>query len=245
MTEFIKKPNLPERKVKKIICGTDDSKILKFFEKEEIDVISIAPNINVDNAVSRHADMFALHLGENKVIIDKAQKELYNALISLGMDVLVTEKEIYGIYPGDVGLNFALFGDFAVGNFKFADKVLPENINSAEMINVRQGYAKCSILIVNKNTIITDDESIHRKVVEKGINSLLISKGDVFLEGHEYGFIGGASGKLSDDTVVFFGNIEFHRDYKLIKAFLGKNNCKFVCTDDGKLRDIGGFISLI
>lgn len=32
---------------------------------------------------------------------------------------------------------------------------------------------------------------------------LLISSGDIKLEGYDYGFIGGASGKISDNTVVF------------------------------------------
>ena len=42
---------------------------------------------------------------------------------------------------------------------------------------------------------------------------LLISSGDIKLEGYDYGLIGGASGKISDNTVVFFGNAEMHPCY--------------------------------
>jgi hypothetical protein len=117
-------------------------------------------------------------------------------------------------------------------------------ISSKKKIEVKQGYCKCSVLIVDENSVITDDESIHRKMSENGIDSLFVSKGDISLPGHEYGFIGGSSGKISKETIIFFGDVRNHRDFKKISEFITNHGCKFICTDSGALRDIGGFISI-
>ena len=244
MSSFITNPNLPKTKVRKIICGTDDEKILSFFKREQIEVVTFNANPHIDSSIESHADISALHLGGNKIIIDKSQKMLFEKLSALGMDVYTTEKSIEGDYPCDIALNFAVFGEAAVGNFKYADKNLVEQLKNKKLIGVNQGYSKCSMLVINETAIITDDESIHKKMVSYGIESLLVSKGDIVLEGHTYGFIGGASFKISADTVVFFGDATAHRNYPDIKLFAEKYGCKVISTDDGCLRDIGGVVTL-
>lgn len=245
MMRYIEKPNLPQGKVKTVICGTSDKSILDFFNRNDISVIYSEPNLKIDSAVSAHADMAALHLGKNVVITDKFQVNLQEKLIASDFEVHSTQKEIAGKYPHDIALNFAVSGNDIIGNFKYADENLLNMVSDMNKIHVKQGYCKCSVLIVDENAIITDDESIFRKMLENGADALLVSKGDISLSGHEYGFIGGASGKISKDTVVFFGNVRAHRDFENIASFIESYGCKYVCTDYNNLRDIGGFISII
>lgn len=244
MIGFVENPNLPKGKVKIVICGTDDTDIINFFLNSDIEVLRTAPNNDIDIAVSKHADMAVLHLERNKIILDKRQIILKNQLENIGMTVFETDKEIDGAYPNDIKLNFAVLGRNVIGNFKYADEKLSSLVSDKIKINVRQGYCKCSLLVVNENAVITDDESIHRKMLQNGIDSLHIRKGDVSLQGHEYGFIGGASGKISENEIVFFGDIEKHRDFESIQAFLKKHGCDYVCTDEGPLRDIGGIVPI-
>lgn len=245
MIDFIESPNLPKGKVRTVICGTDDRDILDFFKKMKIKVLKTAPNNGIDIAVTNHADMAVLHLKRNKIILDKSQTELNNVLENIGMEVFETKKEIIGAYPNDVKLNFTVIGEKVFGNFRYADEELLRLISDKSKIIVRQGYCKCSMLIINQNAVITDDESIHRQMLANGTESLLISKGDISLPGHEYGFIGGASGKISKNMVVFFGNIEKHRDFYEIRKFLCEHHCQYVCTDKNILRDIGGIIPIL
>lgn len=244
MSSFVINPNLPEKRVCKIICGTEDELILAFFEKEGIDVIKNKANFCIDPSVARHADMAALHLSGNSVIADKTQSQLICELENLGMSVFTTEKKISGSYPDDIKLNFALFGKYALGNFRCIDRNLDDLLSDKEKINVKQGYSKCSTLVLDESSIITDDASIYAEIVKTGLDCLLISKGDIFLEGHEYGFIGGASAKISKDEVLFFGDIRKHSNFDDIEALISSRCMKIICTDDGKLRDIGGIITL-
>lgn len=244
MMKFIEKPNLPKGKVTTVICGTEDEKILSYFERNGISVIRNAPNGYIDPSVSIHADMAAIHLGADCIIVDKSQTALSAKLKSQGMSVFETKERISGDYPQDIALNFTLIGDKMFGKIPFADEVLMKEAEAFEKVSVNQGYCKCSVLVVDEKALITDDEGIRRKALEKGIDSILVSKGDVSLDGHPYGFIGGASGKITEDTVIFFGDVENHRDFEKIKAFLSSHGCFYECTDKEALRDIGGMIPL-
>ena len=115
--------------------------------------------------------------------------------------------------------------------------------DNLKKINVRQGYCKCSCLNVSENAVITDDECIYKALCLNEIDALLISKGDITLNGHDYGFIGGASGKISKTDILFFGDVTKHRDYKKIAGFIEKHGCKIISLDF-PLTDFGGIIPI-
>ena len=245
MKRFIEKPNLPKGRVCEVICGTDDKRILDFFKENNISVLKNIANTDTDPSVSAHADMAALHLGENRVLIDKAQNMLKIELEHNGFIVFEAAGKVKGEYPEDVKLNFTVTDNFIIGNFSHIDKTLLREAGFKKAINVKQGYSKCSTLIIDEQSAVTDDVSIFKALQKNGFDVLLISKGDIYLQGHEYGFIGGSSGKISKNTVVFFGDITKHRDFEKIKAFLSEHGCDFVCSDCGELRDIGGIVALM
>jgi hypothetical protein len=64
------------------------------------------------------------------------------------------------------------------------------------------------------------------------------------LPGHQYGFIGGASGKISENEILFFGDITAHQDYKKIAGFIEKHGCKIISLNF-PLTDFGGIIPII
>lgn len=239
MIRFIEKPNLPQGKVHTVICGELNS----FLDFRAIERIVIRPNVHIDPATAGHADMAAIHLGKNTVFADKNQSELIDRLKKKAFTVIESVSEIKGEYPRDVALNFTVMGNRALGNFAFADALLAEKLYGFERLNVRQGYCKCSCLVIDENALITDDNSIYNIACKKGIDCLLVSKGGVSLPGHEYGFIGGASGKISKNEVLFFGDITKHRDYKEIAGFIKKHGCE-VLSLDFPLTDFGGIIPI-
>lgn len=244
MIKFIDMPNLPEGKVASAVCGQIPYECELFFKENGIEILNFEPNNHIDIAVSTHADMCALHLAENKVAVDKNQTSLIHKLELRGFDVVKTIEPIAGEYPEDVKLNVALFGKNAVGAFSYSDKNVLERITEFNKYTVKQGYTKCSILPVNEKALITDDVSVF-KTLKNAFDILLIEKGDIALGRHEYGFIGGASAKISKDEIYFFGDIRLHRNSDEILAFLEKHHCKAVYPKNIQLTDVGGIVSLI
>ena len=243
MISFIDEPNLPKGKVRTIICGEYCEKLCDFLKSINIEMIKVVPNLNIDKATATHADMLAIHLGENVVLVDESQTELAKALTEIEVYVDFTDTPVKGDYPDDIRLNFAIMGKRIFGNINYCDKKILKWLNDYEFYNCKQGYCKCSCLVIDENTLITDDKSICNVAVANGVDCLLISKGDIALSGHEYGFIGGASGKISQDEILFFGDITKHQDYKKIADFITKHGCKIISLDF-TLTDFGGMIPL-
>lgn len=215
-------------------------KLITELEKKGINCIVLEDNTDIDYSVRNHADMAAYRLSDGKIILDKRQIEAGSKLKKLGIDVIYTDDDISGAYPDDIFLNAARIGDTVIGKISNISRAIKDDTEN--LIDVRQGYAKCSICVVNDNAFITDDKSIYDKCKDN-FDVLLIDKGDILLEDKDYGFIGGASGKLGD-TVYFFGSLSYHRDGEKIKAFLGKHKEKYECLFDGQLIDIGGFVEV-
>ncbi len=79
--------------------------------------------------------------------------------------------------------------------------------NGIEIVDVKQGYTRCSTAVIGKNSAITADSTIYNALTKNGIDVLKIDSGSVRLDGYGYGFIGGACTMIDDDTVAFFSVI--------------------------------------
>lgn len=243
MSNFVENPNLPEGNVSLVVAGEMPAFLQDYLINQNIKIMTCENNSFIDPSVKSHADMSVVHLGRNRVVVDSSQKNLKHLLEFEGFEVISTSSKISGKYPDDVKLNVALFGDKAVGAFKHTDLNLLSYTDIFQKFDVKQGYAKCSILPITENAIITDDESIFR-ALKNTADTLFVRKGDILLDGHDYGFIGGASAKISKDEVLFFGDIEKHRDADRIMSFLEKHHHTAIFFKDYPLYDIGGLVTL-
>lgn len=247
MKKFVKIPNLPTGKVNTAVIGKIDDRLYAFINKYVKNIIICDENTNIDKSISCHADINIHHLGGDAVILDKSQTALKEKLENLGMKAVFSSENVCGAYPNDCVLNFARVGKLLFGREDICSSELKRYAeeNGFKTVNVRQGYCKCSVCAVTESAIITDDPSVKKAAGIIGLDCLLISKGGVRLMGHEYGFIGGASAKIDNNTVIFFGDITKHSDGKRIVDFIEKHGCKAVYLPEYRLTDIGGMIPLV
>lgn len=247
--DFIKKPNLPQNKVSLVLISSEVGfDIVNELEKMNIEVIKVPPCNDIQKPVSRHPDMLFHHLGGRKIIYYKsAGKSVCERLSELGFELTQSKKTLSPDYPNDIALNAARIGNFMICNKNFADKTVLEYCckNSLHIINVKQGYSKCSTAIVDENSIITADSSIKAEAEKNGIEVLKIREGFVRLPGYGYGFIGGCCVKLSKVDLAFCGDIEKHPDYISIKNYLDLKGIKIKTLGKKQLEDFGGIIPLM
>jgi len=138
-------------------------------------------------------------------------------------------------------------GDYAIHNFKYTDKKIMEFIDNKGLkkINVEQGYTKCSICVVDDNSVIISDKGIYNKLDETEIDCLLIETGYIELFDMNYGFIGGCSGLISNDKIAFFGDVRKHPSYNDIKIFLDGKDKEIVVLGEESLLDLGSLVPLM
>ncbi len=145
-------------------------------------------------------------------------------------------------YPDDVLFNgFTLCGKLFCYEKAFSRAVIEfAKGNGVDTANVKQGYAKCSTLVLGDNGIITADKGI-ANAAKPFCRVLLIECGGISLPPYEYGFIGGAS-FIIGDKVFFFGDVSGHKNAKEILNFISDCGFSAVSLSDEPLCDCGGGI---
>lgn len=192
----------------------------------------------------KHADMQILPINNDIFLLNEctvlAPKILNERLI-------FCNKKAGNKYPENILLNFLYLNNTLYGKLSAIDKNLLDycKVNNIRTVNLNQGYARCSTLVLNKKAVITSDLSIENALKKDGVEVLLISSGNIVLDGYNYGFIGGASGKIDEDTVAFFGNATNHPDYRIIEKFCKNQNISInILCKDMPLTDIGGMVKI-
>ncbi len=190
-----------------------------------------------------HTDMQALII-HGTAFVPEDCTNTAEALKAFGYKI-VHCKALSKKYPDNILLNVALIGDkLFCKESAVAEEIKNFSIeNNIKIVNVNQGYTKCSTLVLSNNAIITADETIYKAALNNSINVLKISPGYIYLQGADYGFIGGCSGVIGD-TVYFFGDINTHPESMKITEFITKQGMSYVSLNKGIMKDIGGFICL-
>lgn len=194
------------------------------------DLVSILSGGMVPPPLSGHPDIFMCKLGAGD-----------GAEIVFAKDD--PEPIISGIYPADIPYNAACTGKYFIHNLRYTSPRLYSRARELgmEMVDVRQGYAKCSTVVVDEDTIITYDDGIASASERVGMNVLHVRPGHVKLPGYDTGFIGGASGRVGD-TIIFNGDLSGHPDGVDIRKFISSRGLDVADFPEWPLTDIGSII---
>ncbi len=229
------------RMKKIILCAQTLDEKIKYALGEYADsVISMPAWDNIPGGIGYHPDMLGFAFGEKLWLNEEYYRANRSFFDALGADIRPCP-EPYGKYPDDVRFNaFVLNGALVGREASLAASLKSEFVR---IRNVRQGYAKCSSAVFGNN-VITADGGIASAVEELGGDVLHIEPGSVKLPGYDYGFIGGALACVSDDTLMAFGNIEFHPRGSKITAFAADKGYKILSFAGEELCDHGGILVL-
>ena len=202
----------------------------------------------VYEAIDGHPDI-QLNVLKNKssnhIIIQKDISEHFKDVLKLNnINYIISKKSLSNTYPDDIILNSLISEKYFIHNLKYTDENLLKSQISKININVPQGYTKCSILPVRDNVLITSDKGIYESLKNYNFHILLLPPGDILLPSLNYGFIGGVGGMISNDRMVFFGDLDSYRWGDEIKKFLFKYDVSPISLKKGKLIDRGSLLTL-
>lgn len=207
-------------------------------------VISLPPFTRLAAPVASHPDMLMLPLGD-RLFVYKEYYEAHAPLLeavaeAANRTLCAVDATASAQYPDDIGLNLFAVGKHLVGR---TDKTPREILDYASeqgytLHFVKQGYAKCSTVVLGNLAIISADPSILAAATEMGIASLSVSAGGISLPGYDYGFLGGACGVFGN-RVLFCGDFNTHPDGITIAAFCRQHGFETASLSDQPLFDVG------
>lgn len=200
---------------------------VRFVEEMGHTPVLLSPFKKVYPAVSCHADLFLCKLG-----------------VGAAAPAFVAEPLGYE-YPECASNCAAVSNKYFIHNTRITN---PKLLKKAEdtgltIIHVNQGFTRCNLLPLGEGVITSDNgiaKTLHNKT---DLDVLVISSGNVALEGHEYGFLPGCAG-IVDDTVLFNGDLSLHPDEEKITEFIGRMGYKIKGVPNKILADIGSIIQL-
>lgn len=199
------------------------------------------------DAINGHVDIQINILDEKNrlILINKdIPQEFKEQLKENNVNYIESTNTLGSKYPENIFLNALNSKDYFIHNLKYSDSAFKKYITDKKIINVKQGYTKCSILPLRENVLITNDPGIHKTLSSDDFDVLLLPYGDIILEGFEYGFIGGVGGMISQDKLALFGDLNHYSYGKEVLKFLNDHNITPIYLKNGKLTDRGSLFVL-
>lgn len=255
MLKTIDIPCLPQSKA--VVAVSSEAKnTIESLKKLDIKVFEIEVNNNLEPSIASHADCNLVNLGGGTFICDNSNIMELTLFCSKCRIVkkLTGDREFINIiradvsspYPNEAVINVKSFGSGIVCNTSLVAPSIKEfaEKNNIKLYHCNQGYVGCSTVLVAQKAIMTDDKSVYDTFNRIGFDCLMLSKGQIKLIGHEYGFIGGCCGFTDKNLLAFNGRLDTLDDADKIKDFLGKYNVKYIELTDEPLTDIGGIVPL-
>ena len=195
----------------------------------------------LDKPVASHPDMLFSELSDGTIVTEEAyysENKAFFESLPFHHRIKPVAIKLAPKYPNDVAFDVIRHSGLVIGKTQC---IAPEIIADASAaVDVKQGYALCSVLKAD-GFAITADKSLYKVLVDNNCETLLISGKYIALNGYDCGFIGGASCVVEKlKTVVLFGNLEMHEDFLKIKEFIESRGYKIMYPKDMPLEDFGG-----
>ena len=226
---------------KSVFCvGTDAPGVISFLKGRGEDVLIVEKDPVLPEPLASHADLQVFPAGDT-VFVNGRQEKLAKELKSRGFNV-ETVDNIGNAYPADCRLNGFLLGDRIVGNGRCLSRSLTERF---ALLEVKQGYAKCSSIVIGTDIVFTDDPSIFQRLNrEEGIDCRCFPQNEILLEGYDKGFLGGCCGFISDHELLFSGDpARLSNGGELLDA-LEEKGLEAIRLGGEVPRDFGGIVRL-
>ena len=206
-----------------------ENKLIEYLDTSDRSIRFIYPSGRTYPAVDAHPDIYCCRMG-----------------MSLHSHIFEGDpNEIGAAYPDNIKFNAVCLDRYFIHNLKHTSPALLREAREMELelIHVRQGYTKCSCVVVDGNSIITADNGIYNTLrYFSDIAVLKIRPGFVRLDGFEYGFLGGASGRVGNE-IIFHGDLAAHPDYAAIRQFIEVRGLKATYFPQFPLTDIGSILA--
>lgn len=237
--DFIEIPYLPKTKTSLAVAD---------IKMDNIKTIEPCPHLELPGALSKHADLSFCYLGHGNAVCARGSLDYYKAKLK-GIPICLTEGSalLDRHYPYDAAYNVAIVGKNLFCKKDSTDKVLLTQAEKMgyKIININQGYSKCSVCPIDEQSAVSADKSFAKKAEAEGIEVLLITNDTILLPPYKNGFFGGCAFMADKNTLIVKGDIKTHPDSDKITEFLTKRNIQIKSLDSGSLFDFGSFIPIL
>ena len=201
------------------------------------------------DAVDGHPDLQFASIDETLICHQGISHRKYSEISTHARNLIRGESSLRLPYPHHISLNALITEDLFLHKLDSSDKILMETAEKSHrvLIHTRQGYSRCSCAYVGNDAYVTEDSGIAELLIKHGKKVFFRNHSNVYLEGFDYGFIGGALSLINfegSNLLLISGELsKYHFCYDL-KNFLKEENIAFECIGKGQIMDRGSIIEI-
>lgn len=201
------------------------------------------------DAIDGHPDIQMTYINNTLYLHKDISKDFLYKLKEKNITYKLGKKGLFLPYPNNISFNALVSKDLFIHKLDFTDPLVldeAKNLN-LNLINVNQGYTRCSASYLGKDSYITEDKSIAKKLLNMSKNVFLKEHSNVFLKGFSYGFIGGAISRANlynENLVLITGDINEYKYGRDFKSFLSNINLPYLTIGKGLLKDRGSIFQI-
>lgn len=194
--------------------------------------------------VNTHPDMQIHFIDKKTAVVAPSAYPHYKNILPGSITLIKGNCDPGSTYPHDCAYNVAKLGKKIIGNLSYTDTKIKDLYSQKgyEFIDVKQGYTKCNLCIIDENSVITEDVGLFKQLTRKNINVLKINAGFVELKDFNNGFIGGATGFVANKNLAFCGNLNEHPDRVKIENFINSKQVDITYLSSTNLKDFGSIL---
>jgi len=195
----------------------------------------------VYEAICGHPDIFFIRIGKTLIVAPNVPQKYINMLEENKVAYFLGEKPLGKRYPETASYNVSLNEFTLVHKLTITDKIVLNQSEALQKIDVEQGYTRCNLLPLKNNHWITSDKGIEKKLKILNYSVLRVDSQDVVLPGAQHGFFGGACGVLGS-RIFIIGSLKYFSKRDCLRTFLEKIDYEIVELYDGPLFDGGSIL---
>lgn len=211
---------------------------LALLELEKMGSVVLFRSEKLRGPLEGHADIGMFHNGSETILAPDAPEYIQQELRKHGVPFSTGEKPSGSSHPDTATYNAAGSKGLLIHNTRFTEPKI-RSLYPTNIVNVKQGYSRCSTLIINNDAIITSDEGIAASLQRINKNVLLVKSKNISLPGLPYGLFGGCCGGIRN-TIFLAGSLSFLEDGEIIRAFIENAGFQLVELQPTIPQDVGG-----
>ncbi len=228
-----------------IICDYRLPERMKLQLSNYYEVVLFSAKGLVESSLDGHPDIFISKLPEQYIIAPNTPKQIIELFISSNTKWILGKKTVGFSYPDIASYNISISENYLLCNLKICEKSILEQLTNQKIINVKQGFCRCSTLALKNDIFITSDSGIYKTLQKNNVKSYFFSPDSIRLDGYKNGLLGGCLGIDEDkNRIILAGNLDYFGKGNLLKSLFQELDYQILELEDCQLMDVGGFFVL-
>ena len=206
-------------------------------------VVDFATENITYNAISGHPDIFFCPTPAGLIVAPNLPAAYLHILDQHSIRYFKGSFPVGSEFPATAPYNSFVNNKFIIQNPGIGDPIIRELNSEPEIIAVKQGYVRCSLVALPNNSFITSDRGIEKSLKKHMLEVLYVDPSPTWLDGFEHGFFGGVCG-IFENKLFICGSLNYFQEKDTIKQFASRAGLQLVELYEGPPADVGTIIFL-